>query len=274
MTDAYRPTPDDRFTFGLWTVGNTGRDPFGHEVRPPLRSGRLGAAPGRPRRVRRELPRRRSRPAGFDGCRARGHRQAVPPGPRRHGHEGADGDDQPLQPPVFKEGAFTANDPAVRRYALAKTLDAIELGCRAGRHRVRDVGRARGVRGRRRQGRPGRARPLRRSGQRVLRPRPGARVRPPVRPRAEAQRAARRHAPPDRRPCPRVHHRARVAGHGRPEPRVRPRDDVGPVVPPRRGPDAVARQALPHRPQRAARSASSTRTSGSAPRASGTRSIS
>jgi hypothetical protein len=35
-TDRYTPTPQDRFTFGLWTVGNPGRDPFGHDVRPPL----------------------------------------------------------------------------------------------------------------------------------------------------------------------------------------------------------------------------------------------
>ena len=34
--------------------------------------------------------------------------------------------------PVFKEGAFTANDPAVRRFAIAKTLDAIELGAELG----------------------------------------------------------------------------------------------------------------------------------------------
>ena len=33
MSDAFTPTPDDRFTFGLWTVGNRGRDPFGFEVR-------------------------------------------------------------------------------------------------------------------------------------------------------------------------------------------------------------------------------------------------
>ena len=31
-----QPTPSDKFTFGLWTVGNPGRDPFGSEVRPPL----------------------------------------------------------------------------------------------------------------------------------------------------------------------------------------------------------------------------------------------
>ncbi|MBZ0173227.1 MAG: hypothetical protein K8E66_12660, partial [Phycisphaerales bacterium] len=32
----YTPSPDDRFTFGLWTVGNTGRDPFGEPTRPAL----------------------------------------------------------------------------------------------------------------------------------------------------------------------------------------------------------------------------------------------
>ncbi|HZJ72735.1 MAG TPA: hypothetical protein VFF36_17495, partial [Planctomycetota bacterium] len=34
--DAYTPTREDRFTFGLWTVGNTGRDPFGEAVRRPI----------------------------------------------------------------------------------------------------------------------------------------------------------------------------------------------------------------------------------------------
>jgi xylose isomerase len=36
MTDRYRPRPEDKFTFGLWTVGNRGRDPFGDAVRPAL----------------------------------------------------------------------------------------------------------------------------------------------------------------------------------------------------------------------------------------------
>src|SRR6185295_2291213 len=47
---SYQPTPADKFTFGLWTVGNRGRDPFGEFVRPPLdpvdavqRLGELGA---------------------------------------------------------------------------------------------------------------------------------------------------------------------------------------------------------------------------------------
>src|SRR5204863_1506041 len=34
--DNYQPRPEHKFTFGLWTVGNRGRDPFGDAVRPPL----------------------------------------------------------------------------------------------------------------------------------------------------------------------------------------------------------------------------------------------
>src|SRR5216117_3924571 len=36
MQDAYEPRPEHHFTFGLWTVGNPGRDPFGEPVRPAL----------------------------------------------------------------------------------------------------------------------------------------------------------------------------------------------------------------------------------------------
>ena len=36
MPDAFDPTPADRFTFGLWTVGNPGADPFGGRVRPRI----------------------------------------------------------------------------------------------------------------------------------------------------------------------------------------------------------------------------------------------
>ncbi len=36
MTDRYAPRPEHKFSFGLWTVGNRGRDPFGDVVRDPL----------------------------------------------------------------------------------------------------------------------------------------------------------------------------------------------------------------------------------------------
>ena len=71
MSDHFTPQPEHHFTFGLWTVGNPGRDPFGTEVRAPLDPGRLRAPTRRPRRLRRELPRQRPRALRLVGRRAR-----------------------------------------------------------------------------------------------------------------------------------------------------------------------------------------------------------
>ncbi len=132
MADPYQPKPADRFTFGLWTVGNRGRDPFGHETRPPLdpidavhRLADLGAygvnfhdddlvPPGSTTAQREEILKRFRRALDATGMK-------VPMATTNL-----------FSNPVFKEGAFTANDPAVRRYAIAKTLDAIDLGVELG----------------------------------------------------------------------------------------------------------------------------------------------
>src|SRR4051794_40293516 len=134
MSDAYTPAPADRFTFGLWTVGNRGRDPFGFEVRPildPVESVRrladLGAygvnfhdddlVPFGSTTAERETIVKRFRRA-----------------PDETGMKGPMATTNLFSQPVFKEGAFTANDRSVRRYAIAKTLDAIELGVELGAH--------------------------------------------------------------------------------------------------------------------------------------------
>ncbi len=44
MSDAFTPRPEHKFSFGLWTVGNRGRDPFGDVVREPLPPDRRGPA--------------------------------------------------------------------------------------------------------------------------------------------------------------------------------------------------------------------------------------
>ncbi len=129
---AYAPTPADRFTFGLWTVGNRGRDPFGFETRPALDPvdavyalADLGAfgvnfhdddlVPFGSTAGEREAIMKRFRRALDDtGLR-------VPMATTNL-----------FSQPVFKEGAFTANDPAVRRYAVAKTLDSIDMGVELG----------------------------------------------------------------------------------------------------------------------------------------------
>ena len=132
MTDPYTPRPEHRFTFGLWTVGNPGRDPFGHDVRPPLdpvesvhRLAQLGAygvnfhdddlVPYGSSVSDREAILKRFR-AALDETGMR-----VPMATTTL-----------FSRPVFKDGAFTANDPAVRRFAVRKTIDAIDLGAELG----------------------------------------------------------------------------------------------------------------------------------------------
>ncbi|HUO06456.1 MAG TPA: xylose isomerase [Candidatus Binataceae bacterium] len=132
MNDAYTPRPEDHFTFGLWTVGNRGRDPFGDQVRPALdpvesvrRLAELGAY-GVNFHDNDLVP--------FGALAA--ERDSIVK--RFRGALEETGMKVPMATtnlffhPVFKEGAFTANDPAVRRYAIAKTLDAIDLGAELG----------------------------------------------------------------------------------------------------------------------------------------------
>ncbi|MEZ5373560.1 MAG: xylose isomerase [Microthrixaceae bacterium] len=132
MQDHLTPKPEHRFTFGLWTVGNPGRDPFGEAVRAPLdpvetvqRLAELGAYGVNFHDN--DLVPAGSSPAERDSILAR-FRAALD-------------DTGMLVPmvtsnlfhrPVFKEGALTANDPQVRRLAVRKALDAIDLGAELG----------------------------------------------------------------------------------------------------------------------------------------------
>jgi xylose isomerase len=132
MNDAYTPRSEDHFTFGLWTVGNRGRDPFGDQVRPQLdpvdevrHLAELGAY-GVNFHDNDLVP--------FGATTA--ERDKIVRDFRRALEE--TGLKVPMATtnlffhPVFKEGAFTANDPTVRRYAIAKTLDSIDLGVELG----------------------------------------------------------------------------------------------------------------------------------------------
>jgi xylose isomerase len=129
---AYTPQPEQKFTFGLWTVGNVGRDPFGEAVRAAKAPhdlvylladvGAYGvnfhdndlipidATPAEAAQIKQDF------------------RKAL--------------DDTGLKVPMattnlftdpaFKDGAFTSNDPAVRAYALQKTMNAMDLGAEFG----------------------------------------------------------------------------------------------------------------------------------------------
>jgi xylose isomerase len=131
MSD-YTPKPEHKFTFGLWTVGNTGRDPFGGPVREPKTPAELvhllgevgaygvnfhdndlipiDATPAEAEAIKKDF-RKALDDTGL----------VVPMATTNLFYD-----------PIFKDGAFTSNDPQVRAYAIQKTLNAIDLGVEFG----------------------------------------------------------------------------------------------------------------------------------------------
>ncbi|MFI7209711.1 xylose isomerase [Micromonospora maritima] len=129
---APRPTPADKFSFGLWTVGWTARDPFGDATRPELdaveavhRLAELGAygitfhdddlvpfgADAATRDARLSRFRKALDETGL----------VVPMVTTNL-----------FTHPVFKDGGFTSNDRDVRRYALRKVLRNVDLAAELG----------------------------------------------------------------------------------------------------------------------------------------------
>lgn len=130
----FQPKPEHKFTFGLWTVGNRGRDPFGDATRASIspvtivhRLSELGAhgvnlhdndlipidaTPGERDRIVSDFKR---------ALESTGMK--VPMATTNLFYD-----------PVFKDGAFTSNDPRVRLYALQKTMRSMDLGAELGAH--------------------------------------------------------------------------------------------------------------------------------------------
>ncbi|TMM31885.1 MAG: xylose isomerase [Actinobacteria bacterium] len=130
--DAYTPRPEHRFTFGLWTVGNPGRDPFGDPVRLPLapvhivrKLAQLGAY-GVNLHDNDLVPRDAS-PAERDQI-VREFKQAL----ADTGMRVPMATTNLFSDPAFRDGAFTSNDARVRAYALQKTMAAIDLAVELG----------------------------------------------------------------------------------------------------------------------------------------------
>jgi xylose isomerase len=130
--DAYTPHPEHHFTFGLWTVGNTGRDPFGDSVRPVLspnyiveKLGEIGAY-GVNLHDNDLIPRDAS--AGDRARIVREFKAAL----AQSGVRVPMATTNLFGDPVFRDGAFTSNDRQVRTYALQKTMQSIDLGVELG----------------------------------------------------------------------------------------------------------------------------------------------
>src|SRR6476469_3023393 len=126
--DAYTPRPEHHFTFGLWTVGNPGRDPFGDPVRAPMspvyivrKLAELGAYGVNLHDD--DLVPRDSSTADRDRI-VREFKQALADTGMRVPMATTNlfGD------PAFRDGAFTSNNARVRQYALQKTMRSMDLG--------------------------------------------------------------------------------------------------------------------------------------------------
>ena len=221
--DAYAPRPEHKFSFGLWTVGNPGRDPFGEPVRPRLTPvqlvellGEVGAwgvnlhdndlVPIDATAVERDRIVREFRQA------CRDHGLVVPMVTTNLFTDAA-----------FKDGAFTANDPAVRALSVQKAMGAMDLGAELGARIFVMWG------GREGTETDGCRRPdvavqrFREALKLPLRVLHRQRLRVPLRARGEAERAAQRHLLRDHRRLSRVHPDPRPSRAGGGEPRSRPR---------------------------------------------------
>jgi xylose isomerase len=131
MTD-YKPKPEHKFTFGLWTVGSIGRDPFGEPVRKalsPVELVHLLADVGAygVNFHDNDLVPIDATPAERDRI-VSDFKQAL----KTTGLVVPMATTNLFGDPVFKDGAFTSNDPKVRAYAYQKTLKAIDLGVELG----------------------------------------------------------------------------------------------------------------------------------------------
>lgn len=131
--DPFVPTPADKFTFGLWTVGNTGRDPFGEPTRQkldPVKIVELLGAVGGVYGVNfhdNDLIPIDATPAESEQIK-RDFKKAL----RRTGLKVPMATTNLFSDPVFKDGAFTSNDAHVRAYAIQKTIRAMHLGAEFG----------------------------------------------------------------------------------------------------------------------------------------------
>ena len=132
MTKNYAPKPEHKFTFGLWTVGNVGRDPFGGPVRDPKTPAELVNLLGEVGAYGVNFHDNDLIPIDATPSEAEQIKKAFRKALADTGLKVPMATTNLFGDPIFKDGAFTSNDPKVRAFALKKTMDAIELGVEFG----------------------------------------------------------------------------------------------------------------------------------------------
>ncbi len=132
MTDSYVPTREDHFSFGIWTVGWQGTDVFGTAVRPPMPADRAV----------RKLAELGAYGVNFHdndvfdfGASAAERDERIAAFRKALDETGlvvTTATTNLFWHPMFKDGAFTANEREVRRFALAKVMRNLDLAAELG----------------------------------------------------------------------------------------------------------------------------------------------
>lgn len=132
MAKNFEPDPKCKFTFGLWTVGNPGRDPFGGPVREQLSPVEITRLLGEVGAYGVNFHDNDLVPIDATASQreqiVKGFKQAL----KENGLVVPMATTNLFSDPVFKDGAFTSNNAQVRAYAIQKTMRAMELGAQFG----------------------------------------------------------------------------------------------------------------------------------------------
>jgi len=131
MSD-YTPKPEHKFTFGLWTVGNIGRDPFGGPTREPKTPAELVYLLGEVGAYGVNFHDNDLIPIDATSTEAEAIKKEFRKALDDTGLVVPMATTNLFGDPIFKDGAFTSNDPKVRACAIQKTMNAIDLGVEFG----------------------------------------------------------------------------------------------------------------------------------------------
>ena len=128
----YAPDPKLKFTFGLWTVGNVGRDPFGEPTRQRLSVRQILDLLGEVGAYGVNFHDNDAIPIDSTPQEADRILKDFRSGMKDNGLVCPMATTNLFSDPAFKDGAFTSNNARVRAYAIQKTMRAMEYGAELG----------------------------------------------------------------------------------------------------------------------------------------------
>ena len=131
MSD-FTPKPEHKFTFGLWTVGSRGADPFGAATREHKSPAELVYLLGEVGAYGVNFHDNDLIPIDATPTETDAIKKAFRKSLAETGIVVPMATTNLFSDPIFKDGAFTSNNPNVRAYALQKTMNAIDLGVEFG----------------------------------------------------------------------------------------------------------------------------------------------